>query len=272
MWKKLTNRRDRPENEPQEIAWLRAYSNYLTPKLGLGSADTWAAVALMMRNLLLNWLVILPALWVAIVFLKGLAVFLTWIARYSPNSCFLADGEFDPSIIFARYRRCLAHCRLAFPDEKSPDARRQRRHPEAVSRVRPDRDADCQLLPDADAGADVPAPYPQAECDPALGAVLAGAFAYGSCRRRAGLSGELAGSPAALSKCRRLFRRSDQLDDRGSDLWSFVEYRRLSRASGLFGYSASSSAGGICADYPRGAVAIVGAVAGRGDFCRPVEP
>src|SRR6185503_11185426 len=30
--------------EPREIRFLRAYSNYLTPKLGLFSGDTWAAV------------------------------------------------------------------------------------------------------------------------------------------------------------------------------------------------------------------------------------
>ena len=100
VWRKLTDRRDRPENEPQEIAWLRAYSNYLTPKLGLGSADTWAALALALRNLLLNWLVILPAVWATIIFLKGLAVAMAWIGRYSPESCFVRSGDYDPAIIF----------------------------------------------------------------------------------------------------------------------------------------------------------------------------
>ena len=100
VWRKLTDRRDRPESEPQEIAWLRAYSNYLTPKLGLGSADTWAALALALRNLLLNWLVILPAVWATIIFLKGLAVAMAWIGRYSPESCFVRSGDYDPAIIF----------------------------------------------------------------------------------------------------------------------------------------------------------------------------
>ena len=62
VWRKLIGRRDASRREPPEIAWLRAYSNYLTPKLGLFSADTWTAVALYIRNLVLNWLVILPAL------------------------------------------------------------------------------------------------------------------------------------------------------------------------------------------------------------------
>ncbi len=50
------------EPEPQPIRNLREYSNYLTPKLGLFSADTWTAAAMVVRNMLLNWLVILPAL------------------------------------------------------------------------------------------------------------------------------------------------------------------------------------------------------------------
>ena len=62
VWNRLVGRRDHPDEEPGEIGWLRAYSNYLTPKLGLFSADTWTAIALFARNLILNWLVILPAL------------------------------------------------------------------------------------------------------------------------------------------------------------------------------------------------------------------
>ena len=50
----------KPEAEP--ITHLRAYSNYLTPKLGLMSGDTWTLVAIVIRNLLLNWLVLIPLL------------------------------------------------------------------------------------------------------------------------------------------------------------------------------------------------------------------
>lgn len=46
--------------EPQPIRHLRRFSNYLNPKLGLLSADTWTLVATMIRNMLLNWLVLLP--------------------------------------------------------------------------------------------------------------------------------------------------------------------------------------------------------------------
>lgn len=48
--------------EPDEIVHLRAFSNYLTPRVGLFSADTWAAAAMIVRNLILNWFVLIPAL------------------------------------------------------------------------------------------------------------------------------------------------------------------------------------------------------------------
>ncbi len=45
--------------EPEPITHLRSYSNYLTPKLGLLSADTWTLVAIVTRNLILIWLVLI---------------------------------------------------------------------------------------------------------------------------------------------------------------------------------------------------------------------
>ena len=47
-----------PEYEP--IRWLREYSNYLTPQMGFLSADTWTWVAIYLRNLILNWLILMP--------------------------------------------------------------------------------------------------------------------------------------------------------------------------------------------------------------------
>jgi len=47
--------------EPPQVRWLRAYSNYLSPRVGF-SADFWALIAVMLRNLLLHWVVFLPLL------------------------------------------------------------------------------------------------------------------------------------------------------------------------------------------------------------------
>jgi len=46
--------------EPGAVRNLREYSNYLTPRLGLFSGDSWTAAAIVLRNLILNWLVIVP--------------------------------------------------------------------------------------------------------------------------------------------------------------------------------------------------------------------
>ena len=47
--------------EPPEIHFLRRFSNYLTPKLGWLGADTWTLVAVYLRNLLLNLIVLTAA-------------------------------------------------------------------------------------------------------------------------------------------------------------------------------------------------------------------
>jgi hypothetical protein len=77
----LIGRPDGPDVEPPEVSWLRAYSNYLTPRVGIGSADAWTAVALYARNLLLNWLVILPVLCLALFGLKFIATASVAVAR-----------------------------------------------------------------------------------------------------------------------------------------------------------------------------------------------
>ncbi len=50
------------EPEPDPIFYLRNFSNYLTPQKGLFSIDTWTLVGIYLRNLSLNWTIILPLL------------------------------------------------------------------------------------------------------------------------------------------------------------------------------------------------------------------
>lgn len=55
----------KPRDEAErfkEIGQLRQFTNYLTPDPGLASADTWAAITLYVRNILINWMLFLPAL------------------------------------------------------------------------------------------------------------------------------------------------------------------------------------------------------------------
>jgi hypothetical protein len=60
-----------PEIEP--LRWLRSFSNYLTPKLGLFSGDTWAFAGSYVRNLILVWLMFVPFL-AALLALPRLAI------------------------------------------------------------------------------------------------------------------------------------------------------------------------------------------------------
>jgi hypothetical protein len=49
--------------EPQPIRHLREFSNYLTPKAGLTSVDFWTLITTFVRNMFLNWLVLIS--WLA---------------------------------------------------------------------------------------------------------------------------------------------------------------------------------------------------------------
>jgi hypothetical protein len=59
--------RRRPDSsldpEPQPIRHLREFSNYLTPKTGLTSVDFWTLITTFIRNMFLNWLVLIS--WLA---------------------------------------------------------------------------------------------------------------------------------------------------------------------------------------------------------------
>jgi hypothetical protein len=63
--------------EPRPIRHLREYSNYLVPRLGLFSADSWTVAATYIRNLLLNWLVMVPL----IAFALGLSRGHVWLLQ-----------------------------------------------------------------------------------------------------------------------------------------------------------------------------------------------
>jgi hypothetical protein len=57
-----TSRTPKLEPEAKPLRHLREYSNYLTPRVGIFSGDTWAFVALYLRNLTINLLVLVPLL------------------------------------------------------------------------------------------------------------------------------------------------------------------------------------------------------------------
>lgn len=48
--------------EAPAVAHLRAYNNYLSPRSGLFSTDVWTLTATILRNVILNWMVLIPLL------------------------------------------------------------------------------------------------------------------------------------------------------------------------------------------------------------------
>src|SRR5439155_17076572 len=64
--------------EPTQLQGLRASSNFLTPKTGAMSPDTWTAAALYVRNLVLNWTVFLPLFLAVVLVPIGAAEFVGW--------------------------------------------------------------------------------------------------------------------------------------------------------------------------------------------------
>ena len=65
--------KDHPQEEPKEVTFLRSYSNYLTPRTGIFSTDTLAAVATYLRNLILNLSIVLLCLTVALLLPRMIA-------------------------------------------------------------------------------------------------------------------------------------------------------------------------------------------------------
>ena len=73
--------------EPSPITHLRMYSNYLSPRLGLLSADTWTLIGTYLRNLVLNWLVLVPFL----LSLLAVPLFYRAVVRTRPSVEFMAS-------------------------------------------------------------------------------------------------------------------------------------------------------------------------------------
>ena len=78
--------RDPLKPEPGPLYNLRVYANYLTPRKGLMSADTWTLVAIYLRNLMLNWCVFIPVI-MAVLLLPRIWLALLRTSNLSADSC-----------------------------------------------------------------------------------------------------------------------------------------------------------------------------------------
>ena len=87
------------EPEPAPIRFLRDYSHFLNPKSGLFSADTWTWFGIYLRNLALNWLVVIPFL-LLILETPRLLLSLTHSWRVVYGSQLYGDGSLFPWMVW----------------------------------------------------------------------------------------------------------------------------------------------------------------------------
>ena len=89
---------------PLQLGHLRDFTNFLAPEAGLASRDTWAALTLYVRNILINWAVFMPVLF-ALALVPGLyrdilaAELPDWVSHVAFAMALLGAG-------FAAYFTC----------------------------------------------------------------------------------------------------------------------------------------------------------------------
>ena len=64
--------------DPEPIAHLREFSNYLSPRAGLMSTDAWTLLGTILRNMILIWLVLVPLLAAALMLPRLYLSLLIW--------------------------------------------------------------------------------------------------------------------------------------------------------------------------------------------------
>lgn len=99
-------------HEPEAIRFLRQYSNYLTPRTGMFSADTWALLATYFRNTALN-LTILAALLGAMLVVPRLLSFLAGTIGHDHPGAFALIGA--ATVLLAVYHIALGVSATADP-------------------------------------------------------------------------------------------------------------------------------------------------------------
>ncbi len=103
------------EPGPEPLQYLRSYSRYMSPKLGLLSADTWTLFAIFLRNLFLNWLVLLPLLAAVLVIPRASVI----LVRLGSRPWFQAQESWIlPAVFWAAV--LLGACAIAYISASRP--------------------------------------------------------------------------------------------------------------------------------------------------------
>ena len=108
--------------EPRTVRNLREYSSFFAPKLGL-SLDTWQLVAIVLRNLIVNWMLFIPVLFAAVAIPQAIHFFmLFWASAGSTvsNVGCAASSVLAGALFF--YAGTTAARRLPLEEPKAPSA------------------------------------------------------------------------------------------------------------------------------------------------------
>jgi hypothetical protein len=95
-------RTDSPAPGPDEldpVQHLREYNNYLSPKLGGFSSDAWTLIATVVRNIALNWLVLIPLLLGLLMAPRVLVAIAHMSHNYSTDNPYNPYGMADSPIV-----------------------------------------------------------------------------------------------------------------------------------------------------------------------------
>ena len=126
------------------IRFLRTYSNFITPQVGLLSADTWTFIGIYIRNLFLNWTVFIPLLFAVLVIPR---INVATILSFPPNNVRLdwALSTFNVDMnVLGRYGLLvlgwlLGSWALAYVTFNRPSVREELRRRRSFWRVRSDQ-------------------------------------------------------------------------------------------------------------------------------------
>ena len=74
---------EKVDGELPQAGFLRSYSNYLSPQVGLLSVDSWTLASTVIRNMFLNWMILVPMLALALL-IPYLALAVTKAMEHAP--------------------------------------------------------------------------------------------------------------------------------------------------------------------------------------------
>lgn len=75
-----------PNPEPRQLQYLREYSNYMSPRVGLFSADMWALIGIYLRNFSLNLTIFIPLIAAVLLIPRFFYSIIRWKLLTGPNA------------------------------------------------------------------------------------------------------------------------------------------------------------------------------------------